>query len=149
MIERNCRQARRFAEVLKRSGIDILNDVCLNQVVAYVGDSDRTAAMLQAMKPMARFGVVPQRGGCERYPRVSVSWATTMMISKCPQTFTRLHANLRPKPFFYAMRSTPSLLDTRAGEVDVVGQLAKFERNGFVCVGNVLTPAVSGASRSL
>lgn len=37
--------------------------------------------------------------------------------------------------------STPSLLDTRAGEVDVVGQLAEFERNGFVCVGNVLTPA--------
>ena len=36
---------------------------------------------------------------------------------------------------------TPSLLDTRAGEVDVVGQLAEFERNGFVCVGNVLTPA--------
>ena len=36
---------------------------------------------------------------------------------------------------------TPSLLDTRAGEVDVVSQLAEFERNGFVRVGNVLTPA--------
>ena len=96
LIERNCRQARRFAEVLKRSGIDILNDVCLNQVVAYVGDSDRTAAMLQAIEADGTFWCGPTTWRGASAIRVSVSsWATTDDdIEVSAQTFTRLHANL-------------------------------------------------------
>ena len=104
LIERNCRQARRFAEVLKRSGIDILNDVCLNQVVAYVGDSDRTAAMLQAIEADGTFWCGPTTWRGASAIRVSVSAGLRpMMISKCPHKPLRdCTLTFRPKPFFYA-----------------------------------------------
>ena len=38
MFERNCRQARRFAEALSAAGHEILNDVVLNQVLVVVLD---------------------------------------------------------------------------------------------------------------
>ena len=106
LIERNCRQARRFAEVLQGNGIDILNDVCLNQVVAYVGDADRTAAMLQAIEADGTFWCGPTTWRGTSAIRVSVSsWATTDDdIEVSAQTFTRLHANFRPKFPFYARR---------------------------------------------
>ena len=37
MFERNCRQARRFAEALSAAGYEILNDVVLNQVLVSFG----------------------------------------------------------------------------------------------------------------
>src|SRR4029078_4338410 len=39
LIERNCRQARRFAEALSQAGYEILNDVVLNQGLGWVGDA--------------------------------------------------------------------------------------------------------------
>ncbi len=42
MIQRNCRQARRFAEGLKAAGYEILNDVVLNQVLVSFGDPAMT-----------------------------------------------------------------------------------------------------------
>lgn len=51
MIERNCRQARRFAAGLSAAGHTVLNDVVLNQVLVSFGDPERTrrvVARLQA-----------------------------------------------------------------------------------------------------
>lgn len=51
MIERNCRQARRFAAGLSAKGCAVLNDVVLNQVLVSFGDDARTrrvVARLQA-----------------------------------------------------------------------------------------------------
>jgi glutamate/tyrosine decarboxylase-like PLP-dependent enzyme len=42
LFERNCRQARRFAEGLRAAGYDVLNDVVLNQVLVSFGDPQRT-----------------------------------------------------------------------------------------------------------
>ncbi len=50
MIERNCRQAARFAEALAAAGCDILNEVVLNQVLVDFGGPDvtrRTIALIQ------------------------------------------------------------------------------------------------------
>ncbi len=51
MIERNCRQARRFAAGLSAAGYTVLNQVVLNQVLVSFGDPERTrrvVARLQA-----------------------------------------------------------------------------------------------------
>ena len=78
MIERNCRQAARFAEGLEAAGYDILNDVELNQVMVSFGEAQTTERVI------AR---VQQEGTCwcggtvwhgRAAMRISVSsWATT------------------------------------------------------------------------
>ncbi len=97
LIERNCRQARRFAQVLQGNGIAVLNNVCLNQVVVYVGDADRTAAMLRAIEADGTFWCGPTTWRGASAIRVSVSsWATTDDdIEVSARTFVRLHAELK------------------------------------------------------
>jgi glutamate/tyrosine decarboxylase-like PLP-dependent enzyme len=78
MVGRCCRHARRFAEALDAAGVEILNDVVLNQVVAAFGDAERTARVIRAIQ---------QDGTCwcggttwqgRSAMRISVSsWATT------------------------------------------------------------------------
>jgi glutamate/tyrosine decarboxylase-like PLP-dependent enzyme len=51
LIERNCRQAARFAEGLREAGFEVLNEVVLNQVLVSFGTPEstrRTIAALQA-----------------------------------------------------------------------------------------------------
>lgn len=50
MIERNCRLAGRFAKVLHKAGFDILNDVCLNQVLVGFGDAAITRRVIDAIQ---------------------------------------------------------------------------------------------------
>src|SRR6188768_185120 len=50
MIERNCAQARRFAEGLQAAGFEILNEVVLNQVVVKFGDAERTKKVVDAIQ---------------------------------------------------------------------------------------------------
>lgn len=50
LIERNCRQARRFAEALSAAGFTILNEVVLNQVLVSFGDQARTDRVIQALQ---------------------------------------------------------------------------------------------------
>jgi glutamate/tyrosine decarboxylase-like PLP-dependent enzyme len=50
LVERNCRQARRFAEGLAAEGHRILNDVVLNQVIVSFGDADRTRRVIAAIQ---------------------------------------------------------------------------------------------------
>lgn len=78
LVERNCRQARRFAEGLKGAGHEILNDVVLNQVLVSFGDPETTQRVISG---------VQQDGTCwcggtvwqgRTAMRISVSsWATT------------------------------------------------------------------------
>jgi glutamate/tyrosine decarboxylase-like PLP-dependent enzyme len=50
MVERHCRQARRFAEGLKEQGFEIYNDVVLNQVLVSFGSPERTKQMITAIQ---------------------------------------------------------------------------------------------------
>jgi glutamate/tyrosine decarboxylase-like PLP-dependent enzyme len=78
LVERNCRQASMFAEILGGAGLKILNDVVLNQVLVELGDADRTnriVAAIQAEGTCWLGGTVWQG---KPAARISVSsWATT------------------------------------------------------------------------
>ena len=50
LVERSCRQARRFAEGLAAAGHRVLNDVVLNQLVVSFGDADRTRRVIGAIQ---------------------------------------------------------------------------------------------------
>ena len=78
LVERNCREARRFAEALSTAGFRILNDVALNQVLVSFGDAAatlRTIAAIQA-EGTCWCGSTVWQG--HTAARISVcSWATT------------------------------------------------------------------------
>lgn len=78
LIERNCRQARRFAEGLRTGGHEILNDVVLNQVLVSFGDAQMTNKVIAAIQADGTCwcgGTVWQGRSAMR---ISVSsWATT------------------------------------------------------------------------
>ncbi len=50
MIEKNCRQAKRFAEGLQDAGFLILNEVELNQVLVNFGDSETTNNIIKKIQ---------------------------------------------------------------------------------------------------
>ena len=78
LVERNCRQARRFAEGLSGGGYRVLNDIALNQVLVDFGGeatTRRVIAALQAEGTCWCGGTVWQGTAAMR---ISVSsWATT------------------------------------------------------------------------
>ena len=78
LVERNCSQARRFAEALSEAGYEILNEVVLNQVLVSFGDAELTGRVIAGIQ---------QDGTCwcggtvwqgKTAMRISIiSWATT------------------------------------------------------------------------
>ena len=78
LIERNCRQARRFAEGLQAAGFKVLNDVVLNQVLVTFGDAETTNRVISEIQTEGTCwcgGTVWQG---HTAMRISVSsWATT------------------------------------------------------------------------
>ena len=78
LVERNCRQARRFAEGLQAAGFEVINDVVLNQVMIKFGDAETTNKVVAAVQEegtMWAGGTVWQG---HTAMRISVSsWATT------------------------------------------------------------------------
>jgi glutamate/tyrosine decarboxylase-like PLP-dependent enzyme len=78
LVERNCRQARRFAEGLSAAGFEVLNDVVLNQVLVAFGDAETTNRVISGIQSEGTCwcgGTVWQR---RTAMRISVSsWATT------------------------------------------------------------------------
>jgi glutamate/tyrosine decarboxylase-like PLP-dependent enzyme len=78
LVERNCRQARRFADGLAAAGHRVLNDVVLNQVLVSFGEADRTHRVIAAVQRDGTCwcgGTVWQG---QDAMRISVSsWATT------------------------------------------------------------------------
>lgn len=50
MVERNCRQARRFGEALRAAGYEVLNEVALNQVLVSFGSAEQTQRTIAAIQ---------------------------------------------------------------------------------------------------
>jgi glutamate/tyrosine decarboxylase-like PLP-dependent enzyme len=78
LIERNCRQAQRFATGLSAAGYAVLNEVVLNQVVVMFGDAERTRRIVAALQEDGTCwcGTTVWQGRTAM--RISVSsWATT------------------------------------------------------------------------
>ena len=77
LVERCCRHAARFAEVLGSAGYEVLNDVELNQVVVAFGDAAHTLRVVERIQRDGTCwcGVTHWRGRTAM--RISVSsWAT-------------------------------------------------------------------------
>jgi glutamate/tyrosine decarboxylase-like PLP-dependent enzyme len=78
LIERNCRQARRFAEGLTAAGFRVLADVPLNQVLVSFGSAEQTQRAIAALQAEGTCwaGTTVWQGHTAM--RISVcSWATT------------------------------------------------------------------------
>jgi glutamate/tyrosine decarboxylase-like PLP-dependent enzyme len=81
LVERSCACARRFAEALgAQEGIEILNEVVLNQVLVRFDDDDEaTEAIVAAIQDDGTCWMGPTTWRGKRAMRISVSnWATTI-----------------------------------------------------------------------
>jgi glutamate/tyrosine decarboxylase-like PLP-dependent enzyme len=77
LFRRNCAAARRIAGSLQQAGIDVLNDVVLNQVVVRFGDDARTQATMAAIQADGTCWAGPTIWQGQAAMRISVSsWAT-------------------------------------------------------------------------
>ena len=78
LIERNCELAGRMAKRLRDGGLEVLNDVSLNQVLVGFGDDVRTARVVRAVQQEGTCWCGPTRWRGQAAMRISVSsWATT------------------------------------------------------------------------
>lgn len=78
LIERNCKQAEKFAIELKNAGYEILNDVVINQVLVSFGSEAVTDKVVEEIQKDGTcwMGTTTFQG--KRAMRISVSsWATT------------------------------------------------------------------------
>ena len=95
LIERNCAQARRFAEKLRAAGFEILNDVVLNQVLVAFGDAAQTQRVIAAIQADGTCwaGITVWQGRTAM--RISVSsWATTDAdVDRSAEAMIRLARN--------------------------------------------------------
>ncbi len=95
LIERNCAQARRFAEKLTAAGYAILNDVVLNQVLVSFGDAEKTKRVIAAIQADGTCwaGITVWQG--QTAMRISVSsWRTTMEdVDKSVEAMVRVAKN--------------------------------------------------------
>ena len=78
LVERNCRQARRFAAGLRDAGCEILNDVVLNQVLVAFGDDRTTTDVIRGVQRDGTCWCGGTSWNGRAAMRISVSsWATT------------------------------------------------------------------------
>ncbi len=78
MVERHCRQARRFADAFSAAGFEVLNEVVLNQVLVSFGDAQRTREIVSAIQADGTCWCGPTVWQGKTAMRVSViCWATT------------------------------------------------------------------------
>ncbi len=78
LVERNCRQAARFAEGLRAAGHEVLNDVVLNQVLVAFGGDDATRRVVAAVQDDGTCWCGGTTWQGRAAMRISVScWATT------------------------------------------------------------------------
>ena len=92
IVDRNCRQARMFADALRAAGCEILNDVVLNQVLVSFGDAETTNRVITRVQDegtMWAGGTVWQD---RTAMRISVSsWATTDEdVERCVERIVRI-----------------------------------------------------------
>ena len=78
LIDRHCDQARWLADQLALAGVEILNDVVLNQVVVAFGDDERTRRVIAALQKAGDCWCGGTRWQGREAMRISISsWATT------------------------------------------------------------------------
>ena len=78
LIERNCRQAERFADGLRAAGCEILNEVVLNQVLVAFGETAETLRAVAALQADGTCWAGSTVWQGRTAMRISVcSWATT------------------------------------------------------------------------
>jgi glutamate/tyrosine decarboxylase-like PLP-dependent enzyme len=78
MIERNCRQAKMFAEKLRQAGFSILNEVALNQVLVSFGRPEKTRRVIADIQDDGTCWCGGTQWQGQTAMRISVScWATT------------------------------------------------------------------------
>jgi glutamate/tyrosine decarboxylase-like PLP-dependent enzyme len=78
LVERNCRQAKMFADRLTKAGFQILNDVVLNQVLVSFGEPEETRSIITALQNDGTCWCGDTEWQGHTAMRISVSsWATT------------------------------------------------------------------------
>ena len=94
LVERHCRQARRFAEGLSAAGFQILNDVVLNQVLVSFGEPDVTRRVIKDIQDDGTMWAGETVWQGRTAMRISViGWSTTDSdVEKCLDTIVRLAA---------------------------------------------------------
>jgi glutamate/tyrosine decarboxylase-like PLP-dependent enzyme len=98
LVERTCRHAAQFAEVLVAAGCEVLNEVVLNQVLVSFGDDETTRRVIAGIQADGTCWC----GGTEwqgRYAmRISVSsWATTEAdVERSLAAMLRIAETVRP-----------------------------------------------------
>ncbi len=100
LVARSCRHARRIAEALDAAGLQIVNEVVLNQVLVAAADDETTTALLTAIQRDGTCWCGPSRWGGRDVIRISVSgWNTTDddvehsidAIVRCARQVSRRH----------------------------------------------------------
>lgn len=91
IVERNCRQARRFAEGLSVAGHEILNDVVLNQVLVSFGDAETTNRVIERVQQDGTMWAGGTQWQGRTAMRIAVSsWATTDEdVERCLEAIQR------------------------------------------------------------
>lgn len=78
LISRHCHQAQRFADGLRSAGIEVLNEVELNQVLVKFGDAETTARVISAIQEESVMWAGNTTWQGHAAMRISVSgWGTT------------------------------------------------------------------------
>lgn len=78
LIERNCRQAKVFAERLQHAGFEVLNEVALNQVLVSFGNAEETQRVIAEVQNEGTCWCGGTQWHGHTAMRISVSsWATT------------------------------------------------------------------------
>ncbi len=97
LVGRNCRQAAFLADGLRRAGIDVLNDVVLNQVVVSFGSDERTRSVIAAIQEQGECWCGGTIWRDRAAMRISVSsWATTQAdIDRSLAAILEVNASVR------------------------------------------------------
>jgi glutamate/tyrosine decarboxylase-like PLP-dependent enzyme len=78
LVERCCRLARRFGEGLRAAGLEVLNEVALNQVLVAFGDAEQTRRTIAALQQEGTCWCGGTQWQGRTAMRISVSnWRTT------------------------------------------------------------------------
>ncbi len=78
LVVRSCEQARAMADSLRAGGLQVLNDVVLNQVLVRLDDDESTRALVAAVQREGTCWCGPTMWKGQAAMRISVSgWATT------------------------------------------------------------------------
>jgi glutamate/tyrosine decarboxylase-like PLP-dependent enzyme len=92
LVERDCRHAARFAEGLRASGYEVLNQVVLNQVLVSFGSPQRTRDVIRRVQEDGTCWCGGTEWQGRTAMRISVSsWATTEAdVERCLEAILRI-----------------------------------------------------------